>query len=275
MTSNAAFLMQPRGLFEHQMFKGKFDRRSAFMWLVGEAVRDQTAVAIGGIGVELSRGQLCHSLRYMATTWGWDETSVRRFLSALKKAGLAAASPAATVAASPAARQTIVTICNFDRFQGGGSAGAASAAAPSAGRTPRNNKKGNKKEESVSCETGSDAPPTPREPIKHLWDRGLTILGGDTRNHRSLLGKLRQRHGDDALQTAIDRCEQVCPSDPLSYLVKACEDAAKVVPLPRRTGGAGVFSRNERILAGVRHADGLPLYPHLAAKYGLVAGGGP
>src|SRR5439155_15181580 len=64
--------------------------------------------------------------------------------------------------------------------------------------------------------------PSSRDPIKGLWDRGLTILGKQ-RSARSLLGKLRKHYGDVVLLEAIAQTESECPSDPAAYLVGCCQ----------------------------------------------------
>jgi hypothetical protein len=60
----------------------------------------------------------------------------------------------------------------------------------------------------------------PDDPVKQLWDRGLAILG---QGQRSLLGKLRKRHGDVVVLEAIVATETECPSDPPAFLVACCQ----------------------------------------------------
>jgi hypothetical protein len=125
------FVKIPRGLFDQPPFnrpgRDSFDRNSAFVWLVEHAAWTSTTINAGGRSVDLERGQLCHSLRRLAATWCWSETSVRRFLDALRIRRLA---DAASVAG-----QTVVTICNFDDFCGRGrTADAPSVAGPSQDR---------------------------------------------------------------------------------------------------------------------------------------------
>lgn len=215
------------GIFDSDVFAGRFDRRSAFVWMVAQAVRARTVVEIGGTDVVLERGQLSASLRFMAQTWGWDEKSVRRFLSALKKAGEAAAIPASTPAASPAARRMVVTICNFDRFQGRDTEAAAISAATHAAIPATNIKNQEEVEEPVAIATGAGDAPTPSlDPVKSLFDRGLAILGGGSQSNRKLLGKMRRDWGDPAVLAAISECEATRPSDPVAYFTACCAQTA-------------------------------------------------
>ena len=73
-----------RGWLDHHTLQGEpFDRRSAWCWLVEEAQWQGRRCQIGGQFVELKRGQLSHSTRFMARAWGWSEARVRRFAAVL------------------------------------------------------------------------------------------------------------------------------------------------------------------------------------------------
>ncbi len=66
-------------------------------------------------------------------------------------------------------------------------------------------------------EEDSEATPLPPvDPVKEIFDRGLKILGG---THRSLLGKMRQSHGDEAVLDAILACEAEGPSEPVAFFI--------------------------------------------------------
>lgn len=86
-----------------------FSRRDAWVWLIEQASFASKSVSIGGKTVHLQRGQLSSSLRYMAKAWGWDEAKVRRFLSRAKSENM--------IDAATDAGQTVITICNYDRYQ--------------------------------------------------------------------------------------------------------------------------------------------------------------
>ena len=86
-----------------------FSRRDAWIWLIERASFSSKSVSISGKTVHLQRGQLSSSLRYMAKAWGWDEAKVRRFLSRAKSESM--------IDAATDAGQTVITICNYDRYQ--------------------------------------------------------------------------------------------------------------------------------------------------------------
>lgn len=99
-----------RGVFDHPLLKGEpFTRVQAFMWLISEAAWKGHRKAIGSRVVQVERGQTAHSLRFMADAWDWSEPKVRRFLARLKTDAMIDARTDAGV--------TIITLCNYDRYQ--------------------------------------------------------------------------------------------------------------------------------------------------------------
>ena len=99
-----------RSIWEHPVFRpAKFTDTQAFMWLVSEAswkprtIRDKTFV------IELGRGELTHSLRFMANKWQWKHDAVKRFLLRLEKHDM--------IRVSNATGQNVVSICNYDEYQ--------------------------------------------------------------------------------------------------------------------------------------------------------------
>ena len=74
MSARGVFAVD-RGIWEHPVFaREPFSEREAFIWLVGEAAfRSRRVRLASGAIVELARGQLAHSLRFMASKWCWSE----------------------------------------------------------------------------------------------------------------------------------------------------------------------------------------------------------
>jgi hypothetical protein len=84
MTGRAetGFIQLPRYIV--QRFRKPFTRAEALIWLFAEAsYRDRTRY-VDNQSVKLKRGQLLHSIRFMAKAWGWSKSSVARFLAELK-----------------------------------------------------------------------------------------------------------------------------------------------------------------------------------------------
>jgi hypothetical protein len=65
-------------------------RGFAYVWMCRQANHASHTVekTLGDVTKKLNRGQIFFSMRFMAEAWGWKETAVRRFLSALERAGL-------------------------------------------------------------------------------------------------------------------------------------------------------------------------------------------
>ena len=99
-----------RGWLEHPVLQGEpYDRRSAWAWLIEEATWQGRRCEIAGRFIDLQRGQLSHSTRFMAKAWGWSEARVRRFLTRLKTDAM--------IDAATDAGRYLITICNYDKYQ--------------------------------------------------------------------------------------------------------------------------------------------------------------
>ncbi|MCA0961168.1 hypothetical protein [Salipiger bermudensis] len=104
-----------RGLWDHAAFKReKFTEREAWIWMLGEASWKGRVTRAGDLVVPLERGQLVLSSRFAAKCWGWTDSKVRRFIERLQKLEMVSAKTDAGV--------TVITICNYDDYQGGGAA---------------------------------------------------------------------------------------------------------------------------------------------------------
>jgi hypothetical protein len=86
-----------------------FSRRDAWVWLIEDAAFADRKVNIAGKTVTLHRGQLSHSTRFLAKAWLWSEAAVRRYLTRLKTDAM--------IDAVSDAGQTIITICNYGKYQ--------------------------------------------------------------------------------------------------------------------------------------------------------------
>lgn len=114
--AESGFIAISRDFFDHPAFAlESFTEREAFQWLIKEAAWKERTVRRGRKPIDLKRGQLAHALSFMAEAWGWEsKTRVTRFLARLKKLGMID-----TLAQLDA---TLITICNYDKYQGAGNA---------------------------------------------------------------------------------------------------------------------------------------------------------
>ena len=99
-----------RGIFTDPDFADEpFTEREAFLWLVSEASwRDGTRRGPKG-PVFLRRGEICHSVRFMANAWQWSKSRVDRFIKRLIGSG--------TLSLEKRDAVHVYIINNYNRFQ--------------------------------------------------------------------------------------------------------------------------------------------------------------
>lgn len=106
-----------RGWLDNPLFGNRkrepFCKAAAWAWLIGEAAFEPKQVKAGGKIIDLQRGQLTHSLRFMAEAWGWQRDRCRRFLKELSHAAMTDT----VTATGGATGQMVITICNYDKYQ--------------------------------------------------------------------------------------------------------------------------------------------------------------
>ena len=101
-----------RGWMEHPALKDiQFSKPQAWTWLIEKAVFKDTVIEIVGNPITLKRGQLSYSLHYLEAAWGWDVNKVRRFIKKLKKWQM--------IDTETDRGQHVITICNYNKYQGG------------------------------------------------------------------------------------------------------------------------------------------------------------
>ena len=137
---------------DHAVFRNEaFSRRDAFVWLIEHACYEGAKVTAPSGVITLGRGQLSYSLRYLGGAWKWDDAKVRRFLQSLAKAQI--------IDAATDAGQTVITICNYDKYQATDKR--PDAAADAEMTQARRNGDANKKEREERKEEEESARPRP------------------------------------------------------------------------------------------------------------------
>lgn len=102
-----------RAIWTHPEFDDEvFTQREAWMWIVGEAAWKERRVRGQNGSILLTRGQLSHSIRFMAEAWGWHRSRVERFIDRLVTRDM--------LERQVETGQLVLTICNYERFQLGG-----------------------------------------------------------------------------------------------------------------------------------------------------------
>jgi hypothetical protein len=90
------------------------EKLRAWLDLLIRASYHASKVVKGGRLVTVTRGQVFTSQKALATAWGWDRKTVRGFLDLLKADEMVDF----TTDTSGATGYTLITICNYDKWQG-------------------------------------------------------------------------------------------------------------------------------------------------------------
>jgi hypothetical protein len=133
MSNDNGYYLMHRGWLDHHVLSPRgqeYDRRSAWVWLIENAAWAARTVTINGKLVNLDRGQLCFSIRFLAKAWHWDEKRVRRFLEA--------AAGCQMIALDTAAGQSLISVVKYNTFQ----MSPADTAAPKAADAPQTRRGG-------------------------------------------------------------------------------------------------------------------------------------
>lgn len=167
------FIAVPRELFDNPIFSPEpFTELQAFIGLVADATWKPRRVRLARGAVDLQRGQLLASTRFLAVRWRWPEPRVRRFLTRIsgRRANDAqndAPKDAqnetqfdALIDAQATRDGTIITIRNYEVFQ--------KAMASEGGRSDAQN--------DAQSETQPDTPPdAPHDPKSTQRERTNNI----------------------------------------------------------------------------------------------------
>src|SRR3954467_12922054 len=111
--SGKGFFQVDRGVWSHPVFApDPFTEREAWLWLIARAAWKPNGVRVGQLFVRVERGQLAVSTRYLAEAWQWGKCSVARFLAKLIDARM--------IDARHGRDTTVITLCNYEKYQLGG-----------------------------------------------------------------------------------------------------------------------------------------------------------
>ena len=116
MSERGCFVID-RDVFEEPLLQDPIHFR-AYIWLLAEAAWAPRRILVSNgraeVVLELERGQLSHSLRYMAKAWNVTVKRVRTILHRFEIGSL--------IGIQTGTLQTIITVCNYHTFQSLGGA---------------------------------------------------------------------------------------------------------------------------------------------------------
>ena len=234
-----------RGAWEHDFLADDqpFSRREAWFWLVSEAAWKPHRRRIMGRPIDLARGQYVGSMRFIASKWRWSEPRVRRFLSGLVSEGMVDAKTDAGV--------TVLTICNYDKYQRVSlPSDAMREVDADAGATQERRKVEDMedKERTEAIASGAPAPPAYTDSRHQLWAEGvpmLVSLGVVESTGRKMVGTWLKSTRDDAQAVlgAIQRARDARANSPIPWITNALKGSAD-----ERTGS--LFAHSPAVQSG-------------------------
>jgi DNA-binding transcriptional regulator YhcF (GntR family) len=90
----------------------RFDRRSAWIYLLTRANYEKGSFVANGRIRHLQRGQMFTSIRHLSQIWRWDKTTVSRFLSDMETEKM--------ITLNRTQSGTLITIINYSKYQDSG-----------------------------------------------------------------------------------------------------------------------------------------------------------
>lgn len=174
-------------------------QREAFMWLVAEAAWKPRKVRRANAVISLQRGELAHSIRFMAEAWGWHRARVERFLKVLKNRD--------SIETRTETGVTVITICKYDKFQG-----PAQTAETPVDREPRQHRDSTETNENqynqdnqVKARAARPAKPEKFEEAWSAWPKGQGRNCGKPEACRAWLGQMRAGADESEMLGAVRR----------------------------------------------------------------------
>lgn len=192
------------GISKHPMLRGRPERIAVWIWLLDNAAYQDTPHDIGGKEVMIRRGQVAVSQRRLAEETGVSRQVIRTFLGLLQSSRM--------VNPDPTHGKTIITICNYEKYQVSGNV-------DNPGVNPELTHDQPIKEQinNIPVGKGASAPSL----TQVIFGKGLDVLqqlGMPQQRARTMLGKWRKEFSEEQVIAALSRCEREQPLDPIEFM---------------------------------------------------------
>lgn len=104
------FIKLSRKFFENALWKEhrQYSRSEAWLDLIQMAGFEDSKYILNNRAIEVQRGEIVASRRFLENRWLWGSTKVTNFLDYLKKEGM--------INQRQTNGQTIITLCNYDTY---------------------------------------------------------------------------------------------------------------------------------------------------------------
>lgn len=158
MSADEGWYAVARGITDHHLFKGHPERFFVWMWLLDNVTWKETTHDIRGRTVIVPRGSICVSTRHIATQCKVGHQVVRTAIDRFIRERM--------VNTSSTHGKTIITICNYEKYQGLGSD---DSTAPNTPVTHQQHTANTQKEQgNKGTTTEGDKSPSPAKRAKRL-----------------------------------------------------------------------------------------------------------
>lgn len=197
-----------RGITSHPVFERRPDRLMVWIWMIETAAWKGTRQSANGRPVEVKRGQLLTSYRQISAATGVGKQVVETLIKLLRDES--------AIRTDIKTGRLLITISNYDKYQSQEYAG------KTEGKTePRQSQDTKETKEQINnIPTSSDAA-APVDPVKAMFDGGVRVLGAggvNEKNARSMIGRWRKQHGDEAVMVAIGNAQRQGAVDPIAFI---------------------------------------------------------
>lgn len=233
-----------RGIHDHPIFHKRPDRLYVWTWMLATAAWKPQRFVVKGKGIRLERGQLCVSQRQIEDETGMGRQALRSFLALLEAEHVINQKPAHGITQS----RTIITICNYEQYQGGGSR-SNPADNPETTQNQPTNKQENNSNNTPSEEAAASAPIEVSVLSSAVWAAGKQYLASKgVQNAGAMIGRWLKSHPPLALLEAIGAAQKAGTEDPVPYITETLKGE------PRRGKSSKQSDRLSAFVAGARGA---------------------
>jgi hypothetical protein len=211
----SGFVVIRREALDHHLLRDA-ERFRAWCWLIASACWKPTKFDVHGKTITLERGQLCVSVRQLAEAWGWSKSAADRFIQRLVDEDMVISTRAKTGTGSGTTSGTarsIITICNYSKYQDVPSAGGTKSEPPSG--TAAGQQRDIK-------EQGNQLPLSKDNGGADFWAFAVAYLG---EGRRSIIGKWRKDFGQAEVANAITQAQFANAVEPVAYIERTLRGA--------------------------------------------------
>lgn len=144
------FIPISRRLFQHQLWceERAFSRFEAWIYLLKEARFEDSKVYDGNQLVEVRRGQIYASIRFLAEAFGWSRNKTMNFIGLLQADSMIVKEIVSQTG------QMRLTVCNYDRYNASGDSSGTSKGREDDTAGTKSNRENKEKREKTSSSEG-------------------------------------------------------------------------------------------------------------------------